>query len=393
MLKPNTPLLSVIVPVYNTEPYLQRCLDSIIRQTYTNLEIILVDDGSTDGSGRICEEYAEKDGRIKVLHKTNGGLVSARKAGLQVAAGEYATYVDSDDFIEQGMYECYMHLALETDADVVTGGKIRDYGSHVVPESESAVPGVYKGRNLERLREMLIDAKHFFKYNVSVHIYDKIYRTPLLKKYQMQVPDKIIIGEDAAVVYPLLFDAKSIYITGKNYYHYCIRPDSMMGLPSSGKMDSSCLMLDYIHGKILGYGENTVFRNQFRLFDIYIRLLRSPMDMLRYENELLWPFGKINKNESVIVYGAGKFGTVLRTWLLNEGFNVVAWVDSSENRQETLSWDIARKILHDKILVATLIYETTESIVKRLVEDGVKREKILSVNIDAKYIKTGMGGV
>ena len=98
-------LISVIVPVYNVEQYLDRCVCSILNQTYQNLEIILVDDGATDSSGRMCDEYAKRDERIKVVHKQNGGLSDARNAGLAAATGEYIGYVDSDDWIEPDMYE------------------------------------------------------------------------------------------------------------------------------------------------------------------------------------------------------------------------------------------------------------------------------------------------
>ena len=93
-------LISIIVPVYNVEKYLNECIDSIIAQTYSNIEIILVNDGSTDASGKICDEYAEKDGRIKVIHQVNAGLSAARNAGMAVATGEYLYFVDSDDYVD-----------------------------------------------------------------------------------------------------------------------------------------------------------------------------------------------------------------------------------------------------------------------------------------------------
>lgn len=112
-------LLSVIVPVYNTERFLPRCLDSIAGQTYRNLEIILVDDGSTDGSGRICDEYAVRDGRVRVIHKENGGAGSARNAGLDAASGVWVTFVDSDDWIDSGTYEAVMSVAEKHGVDLV----------------------------------------------------------------------------------------------------------------------------------------------------------------------------------------------------------------------------------------------------------------------------------
>ena len=117
------PLISVIVPVYNVEAWLPRCGDSILSQTYENLEILLVDDGSTDDSGLICEEYAKKDTRIRVIHKENGGLSSARNSGLDAASGEYIGFVDSDDWIEPEMYAEMLSLMLKSDAQIVCAGR------------------------------------------------------------------------------------------------------------------------------------------------------------------------------------------------------------------------------------------------------------------------------
>ena len=114
----NTPLISVIVPVYNVEKYLPRCIDSILNQTYKNLEIILVDDGSPDNCPAICDEYATKDSRIKVVHKKNGGLSAARNAGLKVAEGKFVGFVDSDDYIENNMYETLFFNLEKYDADM-----------------------------------------------------------------------------------------------------------------------------------------------------------------------------------------------------------------------------------------------------------------------------------
>ncbi len=116
--------LSVFVPVYNVELYLRRCLDSIINQTYKNLEIILVDDGSTDSSGIICDEYAKKDTRIKVLHKENGGVTSAKSVGVENATGDYITFVDGDDYIKLTAYETL--LACANNADIIIGSCVQE---------------------------------------------------------------------------------------------------------------------------------------------------------------------------------------------------------------------------------------------------------------------------
>ena len=115
-------LISVIVPVYNVRPYLEKCFDSIARQSYQNLEIILVDDGSTDGSGDLCEDLSKRDGRVRVIHKKNGGLGSARNAGMDAARGELLSFVDSDDWIEPGMYETLSGIMCRENAQIIACG-------------------------------------------------------------------------------------------------------------------------------------------------------------------------------------------------------------------------------------------------------------------------------
>ena len=115
----NRPLVSVIIPVYNVEKYLERCVDSVLAQTYTNLEIILIDDGSTDTSGKICDEYAQKDARIRVLHKKNTGIADTRNIGLDISKGEYIAFVDSDDFVASIFIEVAMDAMLNEQCDLV----------------------------------------------------------------------------------------------------------------------------------------------------------------------------------------------------------------------------------------------------------------------------------
>ena len=122
------PLVSIIVPIYKVEPYLRRCLNSIVNQTYTNLEIILVDDGSPDGCPQICDEYAAKDKRIVVIHKKNGGLSDARNTGLDICKGEYISFVDSDDWVDEGYIEKLLSFTQKENADIAIGENIRTKG-------------------------------------------------------------------------------------------------------------------------------------------------------------------------------------------------------------------------------------------------------------------------
>ena len=114
----DNPLISIIIPVYNVEKYLAKCVESVINQTYKKIQIILIDDGSTDNSGKICDDFKLKDNRIEVIHKKNGGLSDARNAGLKIVKGDYIGFIDSDDYIEKDMYETLLCLLIENNADI-----------------------------------------------------------------------------------------------------------------------------------------------------------------------------------------------------------------------------------------------------------------------------------
>ena len=144
------PLLSVIVPVYNTKKYLRECVDSILAQTYKNYEIILVDDGSTDGSAEVCDEYADKYDVISVIHKENCGLLHTRKVGFLAAKGIYISYIDSDDFIEPEMYEYMMSKIIENNAEIATCNIVFDRDGKKLPLSTYDKEGFYNKERLEK---------------------------------------------------------------------------------------------------------------------------------------------------------------------------------------------------------------------------------------------------
>ena len=214
-----SPLISIIVPVYNVEPYLYKCIDSIINQTYKNLEIILVDDGSPDNCGVICDEYAQKDNRIKVIHKTNGGLSDARNAGLNIAAGEWISFIDSDDWIEPTMYEVLLNLAQNFDSQISVGGvadEIYENGKIItVKTTNSIVSSPYV---LSRTQAM---QKYFLG---SWSAWDKIYRREIFDNIRFPVGE---INEDEAIVLQILENASNISYTNQVFYHYIKRPESI----------------------------------------------------------------------------------------------------------------------------------------------------------------------
>lgn len=167
-----TVLISVIVPIYRIDRYVGLCIESLINQTYKNLEIILVDDGSPDRCPEICNLYAKKDSRIKVIHKENGGLVSARKAGIIAATGKYVGYVDGDDWVGVGFYESLHNHIAATDADIACAGFRRDLFTSTSSFTDNLQSGLYEGERLDALRMKMLSNGDFYRLGVSTYVWN-----------------------------------------------------------------------------------------------------------------------------------------------------------------------------------------------------------------------------
>lgn len=222
-------LISVIVPVYNTEAYLERCVKSIINQTYHDLEIILVDDGSTDQCPFLCDAWVEKDRRIHVLHKENGGVSSARNAGLKIAEGDWISFVDADDWIHPQFYEIMMQLAMKSVPDVVAA-------NHWRTEIDQ-MPGDI---SINQLEYRNISGENILKqWDSRFFVCMKVYKKNILSGHIFD--ESISYGEDALFNIEVLCraDVKIIYTTKKLYYYY-IRPGSSVSNSRQRKRVDLC---------------------------------------------------------------------------------------------------------------------------------------------------------
>ena len=221
-------LISVIVPIYKVEKYLNRCVESIVNQTYKDLEIILVDDGSPDGCPQICDEYALKDSRIKVIHKENGGVISARQAGLRVATGDYVGFVDSDDYIEPDMYEKIANVIEKHSPDMVACNFFFDYSDKSVKSEQIFNREYYSREELEKeIFPYMLYNPPYYHFGVYPCCWAKVFKRELLEQVLYGVTSKIRIGEDAAVTYPCLLKASSLAFVESSLYHYRVNDVSM----------------------------------------------------------------------------------------------------------------------------------------------------------------------
>ena len=211
-------LLSVIVPIYKVEDYLPKCVESIRNQTHSNLEIILVDDGSPDGCGAICDEFAQKDSRIRVIHKENGGLSDARNAGIEMAKGDYLAFVDSDDWLEPDAFDAMLALAKKYDAKMVCAGRYNEDGATgtqskgLCPEKEEFVPG----------KELV---RRIFRWDhLDSAAWDKLYARELFR--EIRYPFGRVV-EDVPTTYRIALLAGSAVLLPKRIYHYLHRENSI----------------------------------------------------------------------------------------------------------------------------------------------------------------------
>jgi glycosyltransferase involved in cell wall biosynthesis len=226
-------LISIIIPVYKVEDYIRRCVDSILKQTYGNLEIILVDDGSPDRCGQICDEYAAKDSRIVSIHKKNGGLSDARNAGMDICKGEYITFLDSDDWVDKNYIEKLYRLLKDTDSDISVCNFIRTSKEDV--EADASKEEIHTYSNLEALDHL--ESKGDIQLYIQLVVaWGKLYRRSIFEGITYPVGK---LHEDEFTTYKLLYKAGRIVITNARLLYYWQREDSIMGagFNARGSMD------------------------------------------------------------------------------------------------------------------------------------------------------------
>lgn len=242
-----TTLISVIVPVYNVEHYLAKCIESICQQSYPNLDIVLVDDGSTDRSGRLCDSYALKDNRIRVIHKQNGGLSDARNVGINAALGTWYLFVDSDDYLDLNTAESMLDAATDESSDIAVCNMLRVY-------EDGEIKPFYRPSTELRV----LDGEQRFETLRQPSVCNKLFRAELFENIRFP---RGKFYEDTFVYHMLAFKAKRIVLTGKDGYYYLSRGESILGQPQYTNKYFDFVEAVYERAKflcshdIVGYGE------------------------------------------------------------------------------------------------------------------------------------------
>ncbi|SLL33525.1 glycosyl transferase [Mycobacteroides abscessus subsp. abscessus] len=229
-----SPLISVIVPIYNVKKYLNRCLESIVKQTYSNLEIILINDGSTDGSDEICDYYSKYDSRIIVIHKSNGGLSDARNAGLEIAKGSYIAFVDSDDYINIEMIDILYNALIESNCDIAESGYKEVYeNTSFISENNNNYSKIYTKKSA--IASTIMDS------HCRTYVWNKLYKKALWENIRFPYGK---LFEDAFTTYKVIEKTSKIIKIDKDLYYYFQRENSIVNSKFSIKKLHHCEALE-----------------------------------------------------------------------------------------------------------------------------------------------------
>lgn len=383
-MEPEFPLISVIIPIYNVEDYLEQCINSVCTQSYENLQIIIVDDGSTDNSLSVCKKYQERDRRVEVLHKENGGQTSARKAGLRTAAGEYVSFVDGDDWIDRDTFEKIIpYLSEPVRADIVAYGCIEEYPEYKNYRYNTVGEGLYTEKKLENLKRSILMDDNFFESNMLPHLCDKVIKKELMTECLGRVPNEITFGEDAVSTFLCMIKAKSIYVWSMAPYHYRQREGSMV---REQKELPLCNFQSIYRTMINAIDQYEELEQQIKLYLFFTLCLKA---YSRIGSRMpLFPFEKVRQGGRVFIYGAGGFGKVVADYVKHKSeLKLAGWTDKKADYYrkqglEVLPPETMFTEQYDIIVIAILNEKVAYQIKGELLLQGIPEEKIDYVKKD-----------
>ncbi|MBR1634282.1 MAG: glycosyltransferase family 2 protein [Lachnospiraceae bacterium] len=344
----NNKLLSVIITIYNKESYLNACIDSVLASTYKNLEVILVDDGSTDQSRQICEEYAEKDSRVRYIRIEHGGATAARKVGMETADGAFVCFVDGDDWVEPQMYENYVHVAEQEGADVVIGKITIHNASGERLLGNGITEGVYKKENREELLMHLLYGGRFSSGGIHGSLDNKLFRAEVIRPIEMDLDERIVYSEDAVVLYQCILESKVVAVTNLTGYHWVVRDGSL----THSKDADYLLSLHWLNKKMMELvSEYPVLENQIAPFmtQRLVSALNKEYDFnqsyeihtkgtlaraIRPKAFYMFPFELVDRDSWVVLYGMGRIGKQFLQQLCHSNYARIVCIADSDEKLE-----------------------------------------------------------
>lgn len=385
------PLVSIVVPIYNGEKYLDQCISSVLSQTYKNIEVILVNDGSIDDSLAICRYYADLDSRIKVISQENFGLVTARKNGIQAANGKYVGFVDADDYLEPDTYQRLM--ACKEDFDLVICRWFREDKNSIRCAYDKIAMGSYKSQeDMKFLFRHLVNVStrkgdNTIKSGISTYVWNKLYKTAMAKTVLQEVDANIAVVEDIEFTYRYILKCNSVLFTNICGYHYRVHDKSI-----SHEVDKSCKYLKNLcklYESLLPVFESSpcsdILLPQFQ-FKIATMIAKAPKRMgflpEAQNRTVIFPFLNTVDNMHIALYGADELGqNYYRQIKQLKLCEIDLWVDEN--------WSEHQREGYDVLPVNCLLDGTYEYIViaaYKSEEAAIIKEKLCSLCIEGEKI-------
>ena len=380
-------LISIIVPVYNVELYLEECLNSIRKQTYHNLEIILVNDGSVDNSGEICEKYAREDARFHVIHQTHKGVMAAKKIGIEQVKGSYVGFVDGDDWIVPHMYESLYHMINAVQGQIAISKKYI-YDEKIEQGYEENFPlkgGVYSECRSEGLLENLFFNKDYTEPGLPLNLVDKLFRRELILQNYQHVDERLHYFEDIALTLLCMIQAKGIIVCNQPYYYYRQRKGSLCHCTDMAYLEQLTIFYQTIRPCVSKYSGDLLKRLDTYIAERAVYGINSMigLNLNRGIPFYIPPFEQIPITDRVVLYGAGEIGkSYFRMFDMTRAGQVVLWVDKQYIRLRKEGFlvdgvDSLDKEMFDKILVAVKYQDNAKNIKEELIYRGIQPDKII----------------
>lgn len=385
--------ISIVVPIYNVENYVRPCIESIIGQIYKNLEIILVDDGSTDSCPEICDSYAKKDKRIRVIHKCNGGVNSARKAGVAAAIGDYVLCVDGDDWIEKDRVEVLVREGiLPSHADMIhLSGNTKEYKGKSVHCSFDIPLKLFENEEIENtVFPLLRGGREAFNMTIPWGLWMWAIRRELLIKNQMLVDDRVVIAEDMFCTCLCLAEAKSVMTIRQDGYHYIQRASSALhqNIPFDEKLFRMKVLYWAFKNQLEQKHVSEKIRKLCDRFMIFSIMIYDYGLLLQKHLDYIFPFPGVRNGARIVVYGAGKIGYRLVEHInRTKRCSIALWVDKNLNCPTvpgyTISpWDAVFSADYDFIVIAIMDAAIAKEVKNSFISDGIPEEKIATMDSD-----------
>lgn len=375
------PFISVIIPVYNVEAYVEKSIRSVMEQSYKNLEIFVIDDGSTDRSGEICARLAREDERIIFIQQENKGVVSARNAGIERATGEFMAFVDPDDWIEKEYYEKFIENVGDYDLLVCSS-----YYNHMMDGEKKLCRGIFDRTDFSNEEEMRVLRQNlmgiFEKNDIRPFMWNKLFRADIVRRIYKKVNPSITFAEDAVYVYLSALRCKKVKFVDGSGYHYCTRKNTASTRKYFSFLEDIQTVCNILYMEFEQHKERQVLLSQLKRY--MCRMLHIQLhvqDVIHTRYYFPW-YGRLD-GRKIILYGAGNVGQDFYRQIMEENTaHICLWCDKNYKRIENMPMEISspEKILsipdYDTIIIAVYEKDVGEKIVEDLMKLGIPKDKI-----------------